>query len=304
MMKKLYFFYCLSIIVFCSCSNNDVSEQTESNLTSLIDFGEYIPAVINVENSLASITLAPSAREYYLNLNRENGEVYLNIIKNAEENKLFVKIFLIENTNEIAEVQSISENDIKDKFQTQPMRASSDDLAYLLPSVYSVNSYFEKVKESSIPCNYIGDGCYARAHKVKQVLEENKVGCYKIFIYGDLSASNGTCCTEWRYHVAVLVTYFDHTDFFNFLKEKVFDPSLFDHPVSIEEWKNACLNTSCNPDAKISKVLNTSSDVYYVSQNEDIHLYDNNYINTDCILSAYSRVSGCGWPPNTSHCGF
>ncbi|MEF9480737.1 protein-glutamine glutaminase family protein [Chryseobacterium sp. 1B4] len=86
-----------------------------------------------------------------------------------------------------------------------------------MPNLATLNSLFAQIKNqacgtstASSPCitfRYPVDGCYARAHKMRQILLNAGYDCEKQFVYGNLRASTGTCCVSWVYHVAILVSF-------------------------------------------------------------------------------------------------
>jgi hypothetical protein len=86
-----------------------------------------------------------------------------------------------------------------------------------------------------IPFRYPADGCYARAHEMSRLMEAAGVISAKVFIEGDLrvnttNSPNGY--VEWWYHVApiVMVNTGETTEPY------VFDPSIFDRPVPVQQW--------------------------------------------------------------------
>lgn len=94
---------------------------------------------------------------------------------------------------------------------------------------------FKKLKndpENSF--EYPLDGCYARAHRMAMQMDDMGINSGKAFIEGDnivIDTKIGTI--DWSYHVASLVI----IKVGNKLVPSVFDPSLFDKPVSYEDWK-------------------------------------------------------------------
>ena len=81
--------------------------------------------------------------------------------------------------------------------------------------------------------NYPLDGCYARAAKMATNMDEMGIVSGKAFIEGDLLVDTTQGEANWSYHVASLVL----VKVKNKLVPTVFDPSLFDKPVSYTEWK-------------------------------------------------------------------
>jgi hypothetical protein len=92
-----------------------------------------------------------------------------------------------------------------------------------------------------IPYDYKTNGCNARAHWMKKLLNEKfNIECKKIFTEGNLVAVNGgNCgkkCVFWGWHVAILL-YVRNSD--DTISEVVLDPSLFNRLVSKDEWIKA-----------------------------------------------------------------
>ena len=112
---------------------------------------------------------------------------------------------------------------------------------------------FEQLKQNKvIPFDYPNDCCYSRAHAMCRIMESKGIACSKYWLFSkdfpgryaaDLKPAdkagnpvNKTGTTDpinWTYHVApvVKVKKSDGTT-----EERVMDPSLFDKPVTKEEW--------------------------------------------------------------------
>lgn len=146
-----------------------------------------------------------------------------------------------------------------------------------------------------IPFQYVVDGCYARAHKMRQVLmEKYNVSCEKVFSFegatGSLAVDAGDCCVYWWYHVAPLVT----VSTVHGPKKYVMDPSMFDHPVTIDEWTSAQENVSCSPSANFGAYDITEGIKFwpygtmgpYGEDTEDLEW-------TNTYLDLYSTLSTC-----------
>lgn len=85
--------------------------------------------------------------------------------------------------------------------------------------------------------NYPLDGCYARAHMMASKMDDMGIVSGKAFVEGELYVETKLGEANWSYHVASLVLVN--------VKGKpvptVFDPGMFDKPVSYEEWKKKLL---------------------------------------------------------------
>ncbi|RNA61574.1 hypothetical protein D1631_06355 [Chryseobacterium nematophagum] len=124
-------------------------------------------------------------------------------------------------------------------------------------SVLSFSECFSEIKTNSLfRWSYSKDGCFARAHKMRRILESKGVPSNrlrKIWIGND----KGALLNGWTYHVALLVIGEDG----NVINGKVIDPALFPNgPVSPNDWNYKCDNTRKNK-AVINSVTN------YVSKN-------------------------------------
>ena len=97
---------------------------------------------------------------------------------------------------------------------------------------------FKKFSENkSIPFGYPIDGCYARATEMALLAEKEGIIMGKVFTMGRLQVLTQNPqypLLQWGYHVApVIKVKQDKKDIL-----MVFDPSLFDRPVTVVEWNN------------------------------------------------------------------
>jgi hypothetical protein len=101
-------------------------------------------------------------------------------------------------------------------------------------SMEKAKELFNKAKNmKDIAWNYKKDGCYARAHLMARRFEAEGIRVDKVWIKGDLSIPESGI--NWNFHVAPIV-YVD--DGKGGSKKIVIDPSLFDKPVTVDEWDN------------------------------------------------------------------
>lgn len=111
-----------------------------------------------------------------------------------------------------------------------------EDISVLTPR--KAKELFNEMKnQKHIPFCEVRDGCYVRAHEMARLLEERGVITKKAFIEGRLiveTPHTPSGVVMWNYHVAPVVNVR-----VNGREELyVFDPSIFDKPVPIEEWHN------------------------------------------------------------------
>lgn len=319
-MKKIL----LSLMVFVSvlsinsCSESSANQEvvnSESKEIVMKDFGRTVPVGIDKEGDKFKVSFILSAQPYMIKDTKEN-EVYISMISEAVKNESPVRISLKGNSNEIAKVESPTMEDVrffKSTFtkEVKTEKGAANRLASVIPDLATLNSLFTQIKNQSCgtttassPCitfRYPVDGCYARAHKMRQILNNAGYECEKQFVYGNLRASTGTCCVSWVYHVAILVSFKNAS---GVVEKRIIDPSLNSTgPITDTAWRAACTNSTCGS-TSVSSYANTPGNVYYRSTSGSL-LYDNNLVNTNCTLTAFSALSGCSAPvPSTAHCGF
>ncbi|MDN3693986.1 protein-glutamine glutaminase [Chryseobacterium tructae] len=319
-MKK----FLLSLMVFASvlsmnsCSDSSANQENvnpQSKEMAMKDYGRTVPVGIDKEDGKFKVSFILSAQPYEIKDTKEN-EAYISMISQAVKNESPVHVFLKSNSNEIVKVESPTLEDINffKSALTKEVRAEkgiTNKLASVIPDLATLNSLFTQIKNQSCgtstassPCitfRYPVDGCYARAHKMRQILNNAGYECEKQFVYGNLRATTGTCCVSWVYHVAILVSFKNAS---GVVEKRIIDPSLVSTgPITDTAWRAACTNSTCGS-ASVSSYANTAGNVYYRNPAGSL-LYDNNLVNTNCTLTAFSALSGCSAPvPSTAHCGF
>lgn len=103
------------------------------------------------------------------------------------------------------------------------------------------NIFAEFARDGKIPYKYPIDGCYARATAMTKIAEAKKIEMGKVFVEGHLqvkTSSKKYPIVNWGWHVAP-VAYVKQPD--GKVRIMVFDPSLFNAPVTLEVWKNRML---------------------------------------------------------------
>lgn len=131
--------------------------------------------------------------------------------------------------------------------------APGKDVDVSVLSTTQADRLFTEFKShTEIPFNYPPDGCYARATAMSKIAEEDKIEMGKVWATGYLrvkTKSKYTPTIEWGYHVAPVVYVSDGGK----PKLMVFDPSLFDKPVTVDEW-TAKMNVDGNPKPHLDKI--------------------------------------------------
>jgi len=152
-----------------------------------------------------------------------------------------------------------------------------------------------------ISFQYADDGCYARAHKMCDVLNNKyHYATHKIFSFantgGDVLSVQaqkwGGCCVNWWYHVAPLVSVKTPTG----VKAFVFDPAMFDQPVLLSVWLHAQQNPVCASwgTANVSMINVQPTSSYAPADYSGYAFYpDPAYTDTNATLVAYSNLLTC-----------
>lgn len=180
----------------------------------------------------------------------------------------------------------------------------------ILSSAQADRLFTEFKSHSEIPFNYPVDGCYARATAMSQIAEEEKIEMGKVWATGFLrvNTKNKSVPTiEWGYHVAPVVYVSDGGK----PKLMVFDPSLFDKPVTVQEWTNK-MKVDGDPKPHLDKVyygaryqfgpLGTEPKKYSWNK-EDIeatHQVMEEYTDTEAKLEAMGAGFNGGGPSSGS----
>lgn len=148
-----------------------------------------------------------------------------------------------------------------------------------------------------IPFQYVRDGCYARAHKMRKIITE-KYGycCEKVFSFAtdnddDLAVQAnkwGGCCVTWWYHVAPLLRVRIKILSFNFTLAMVIDPGMFDKPVLLSSWLVAQENAACSANAHVSSYSIQPGSAYTPG-----FTTDPNYTHTNQTLIDYQNLTTC-----------
>jgi hypothetical protein len=160
-----------------------------------------------------------------------------------------------------------------------------------LPGPYTVSP--------CIPFQYVRDGCYARAHKMRYIIENVYHYCtQKVFSFANSgnktlavrAAKWGNCCVTWWYHVAPLVivningvnTYY------------VIDPGMFNAPVPWATWFAAQANTSCAANAGATMYSIQPSSAYTPANYTGTSFStDPLYTATNATLTNYRYLKTC-----------
>ena len=151
-----------------------------------------------------------------------------------------------------------------------------------------------------IPFQYVIDGCYARAHKMRWIIETKyRYCCEKVFSFANQNNDHlavrankwGGCCVGWWYHVAPLVRV--RLGRFAVLC-LVIDPGMFDKPVLLSTWLAAQENVGCDSSAHVSMYSIQPGSAYWPDNYAGTAFgTDPNYTQTDATLIGYQSGVTC-----------
>jgi hypothetical protein len=153
-----------------------------------------------------------------------------------------------------------------------------------------------------IPFQYVIDGCYARAHKMRYIIENKFRYCsQKVFSYGYVGNDKlavqankwGGCCVEWWYHVAPIINVKINIRGNIFTMAYVIDPGMFTAPVLLSTWLAAQENKTCNANAHVSMYSIQPSSAYTPSYPPGSYATDPNYTATNNTLISYANGVTC-----------
>jgi len=197
-------------------------------------------------------------------------------------------------------------------------KETSSSLVGVVPNTTVLNTIFNKVRAQCcnlpgpytygqcVPFQFVADGCYARAHKTRQIIESYYgYTSYKVFNYacngaGTLSVKatlwGNNCCVKWWYHVASYVIVQVGTAQYGYL----IDPSMFSGPVSIPTWVAAQKNVSCGYNGSAQGQVYYTSNAYApTSLNTTtcvlVPYGDNTYTAANTTCAAYASKQGCSF---------
>lgn len=272
------------------------------------DFVDYYP-----------VSIGMSAQVYKLQKQSSKAEKFYQLIKNSEKKneQQPVKVTVEPSTGLIFNVLKASEQESKkwkdkngqfwsdENLTSDSERIDDIDALTNLKNTVVFSDYNEVVQlhnemnsyrcvsygsnaQGCIPFNFKGDGCYARAHRMRQIMESDGKTCYKIFVFADYyndKLLNVPGCNNigWGYHVAPLV-YADGEWY-------VIDPSLSNTPLTRTQWYSIMGSDNiCDIDYTVARGF---WPVENLGCENDLYRTDPNYNITNYFLDRFERSSGC-----------
>lgn len=201
------------------------------------------------------ISVMPFASYFNLSCSAKNYEYARKILEAAEKRQLSVVLKFICETKDILKIKVLPASELTKR------KLASSHISELLSNgcsilteeqlkdafrricLYSCRNKTHPLNHPCIPFDYAEDGCFARAHAMRRILNEMGYECMKLFFYDNLNPKINGECYNWKYHVAILLKV--HTNNHE-IKEVIIDPSLCpDQPVSEQEWTDLCYSIDC-----------------------------------------------------------
>ncbi len=317
--NQAFILCCIAISIF-ACQpeeiNSELNPATALNEKPVIQLQDYssetmIPSIQPyVEGSWKMLSLLPHARLFGLQADDPKAAEMLALYEAARQTQTPVQVEFGESNNHdfyiVKNIRELSAEESRDWKTSQSVQgAELRGYSSYLSNYQAAASIFNYMRNFScnasnlqgcIPFNYVADGCYARAHIMKKLMEEKfGVTCQKIVTIGlndrqtlNVYSSQG-CCVSWRWHIAPLVYVWQNGQWLDY----VIDPSMFTQPVRASQWVNAQANRNCNSFAQVGMVKTYSGDVYAVNPLSGSISYDYGYSQTIATLKKYSTKRGC-----------
>ncbi len=326
---------CSSVIFYsCQKSDNAVAKAGEETLT---------PAKTDRLLSVANVYYADNGKTaeawfyetplvFEFTVGTPEGERNFKLLKEAKDNKTPVNVRLAGIAeNMIGSIipataeQTASYREAVAKQETatkvvDPANINngteSPALVGVVPNLTVLNNIFNTLRNQGcgvfgpylygqcVPYQFVADGCYARAHKMRQIIESYYgYTSYKVFNYacngsGTLSVAatlwGNNCCVRWWYHVAPYVIVQVGTAQYGYL----LDPSMFSEPVGIPTWVAAQKNTGCGYNGTAQGQVYYTSNAYAPSSLNGstctlVPFGDNTYNAANATCAAYAPKQGC-----------
>ncbi|ASZ12630.1 hypothetical protein KTO58_11340 [Chitinophaga pendula] len=297
-MKKLFLGFiavlALTVVSIVSCKKSEQTPISTPADNDIVLLGNYIPFSYNVNGKEdATVGFLQSAQPFSVDPSKAANGAYVDLLKAGIDKSTPVEVYVYRNTRTIAKVKPASDEAMARYRQALVAPAKTEALP-TIPSEAALTTLFNQLKAAPIPFKFASDGCYARAHKMRQMILAAGYDADKLFVYGNLAASTGTCCVSWSYHVAPLVNVKTAN---GTVQQRILDPSLFTAPVAVSTWLNACRNTGCVSTANYTTTRQMPGAVYFIASTGNSPLYDNSYAHTNCVIAGYTGLVGCGIPP-------
>lgn len=302
-----------------SCQNEEVEAELnevvrkEKPVSQLQDYSSEVMVPTSepyTEGSWKMLAIMPHARLFGIESNNPKATEMLSLYEKARNAESPINVEFAESSNHdfyiITNIREVSPEENRDWQQAQAKpKAELRGYSHYLSNYQTAVNIFNHMRNLScgsfgtqgcIPFSYVRDGCYARAHIMKKLMEERfGVTCKKIVTIGlnqrqtlNVYSSQG-CCVSWSWHIAPYVLVYENGQWLDY----VIDPSMFTRPVRASQWMAAQANKNCNSLAQVGNAKIFSGDVYAIDPISGAVDYDYYYTKTYQTLRNYSTKRGC-----------
>jgi hypothetical protein len=330
----------LGVFGFISCQKNKTEatpgSKTDEKQEALKPSGtERLLSVANVyytaDGKRAEAWFYETPLVFEFSADGPNAKANYETLKYAKENNLPVHVKLVAHVENLIDkiTPATSEQTVAFKAEAANREKAemvslpdpknpANSLVGVVPNTTVLNNIFNTVRSQCcklpgiflygqcIPFQFVADGCYARAHKMRQVIESYYgYTSYKVFNYacngaGTLSVNatlwGNNCCVKWWYHVASYVIVQVGTAQYGYL----IDPSMFTGPVSIPTWVAAQKNVGCGYNGAAQGQVYYTSNAYAPSSLNSstctlVPYADNTYTAANATCASYAPKQGCSF---------
>lgn len=313
---------CLFVLVITSC-NNASNEQASDSDSAKKDTIKHDTAIVDKDTAVLTVWMLKertpdtlnvifneSERLYYIVRSLENFTEKNNFLSKAAGNIYPLKITFDVESGQIRSVDTLIKAEA-DSFliRYKKLRKPISLVPSATPAVdmTKANEIFKYCADQKCPTpanvtpcitfQYVIDGCYARAHMMRDIVETKyKISVRKVFSFATPGTNSlaveatkwGGCCVEWTYHVAPVIEVkvgTVETDY-------VIDPGMFDKVVKVSEWVDAQKNKCAH-----SGVVQSSSiqpgEYYTPIRGGERYTTDPTLSDTKATLIAYKERKTC-----------
>jgi len=325
-LKTSIFCFLILAIGFLNSCNKEQEQILEVGENPILEqnimSGEFIDHILFFETAdfvpHYCVTLGLSPVPYRLDKQNPATPDFIQLIKDAEEGIEPLKVTIDESGKYFTNVVKVSETEAREWRESLKGRIWEEEDVILdneeidfrynpsFPNLEAIQEAYEFVNTYRctnygpnlpfcIPFDYKADGCFARAHRIRELIQsEYNTTSYKVFIFADRENNKYLQipgCPDndgWMHHIATYVKAADTGEFY------VIDPSITSGPVTIAKWAslmgedNRCgMKVQDGSKYKISRTLlfNCGALGQYGT--------DPNYIHTHDWLEDHENDTGC-----------
>ncbi|WP_295801101.1 protein-glutamine glutaminase family protein [Mucilaginibacter sp.] len=233
-----------------------IGEAADKKIEVLQSAGAIVESIRKMEDNFVHVTFWDHSALLKLEMTIEHAQAYLDLLTQSlhsgEQVLMSVKNGLIYN---VRPYDGVANNWFRDSrqysFEPSTLKPviTEAELAQIFTYLANEACTLNPLNiDYCITFQYVWDGCFARAHKMREVMQSQfNVTCQKIFNYGSLAVAAYNHCVTWGWHVAPVVTVVSTT---GINEQYVIDPSVAAMPLTITQWRNIQLN-SCSGHATL-----------------------------------------------------